>query len=70
LLLIKEMLLLNAIMGFVWRKVKVFQLIWKEQHIIRNSPQIKDLLQLSIPTESLSSLETLSIGTLQTSFDI
>jgi hypothetical protein len=70
LLLIKEMLMLKTIMGIVCLKVKVLELILKEQHIISNSPQIRALLQLSIPTQSVSSQVTLSIGTLQTPFDI
>jgi hypothetical protein len=48
---IKELLLLNTIMGFVWRMVMVFQLICEEQHIILNSLQIKDLLLLNLVME-------------------
>jgi hypothetical protein len=46
LLLINELLLLNTIMGFVWRMGKVFRLILKEQHIISNLLLIKDMLLL------------------------
>ena len=47
LLLIKEMLLLNSIMGIAWRKVKVFRNIWKEPHIILNLLLIKEMLLLN-----------------------
>jgi hypothetical protein len=46
LLQIKDLLLLNAIMGFVCVKVKVLELISKEQHIILALLQIKDRLLL------------------------
>jgi hypothetical protein len=43
---IKEMLLLNSIMDFVWKMAKAFRLISEEQRIIINWQQIKDLLLL------------------------
>jgi hypothetical protein len=47
LLLIKDLLLLNTVMGFVCIKVKVLKLILKEQHIILNLLLIKNMLLLN-----------------------
>jgi hypothetical protein len=57
-------------MGFVCIKVKLFQLTFEEQHIILNVLLISALLQLSIRTQSVSSLVTPSMEILQTHFDI
>jgi hypothetical protein len=50
--------------------MKVFQLIWKQQHIISNLLLIRALLKPNIAKQSLSSLITLSIEILWTFFNI
>jgi hypothetical protein len=44
---IKEMLLLNSIMEFVWRMAAVFGWISRKQPIITNLLQIKEMLMLN-----------------------
>jgi hypothetical protein len=48
LLLIKELLLLNTIMGIVCLKVKVLEFILNQQHIILNLLLITEMLLLNL----------------------